>query len=90
MTRPPTATGPRVLLRSRGDLQALVDRCCEVTGEQDARDPIMRGGVLHADALQLLDWISMSITGLGVHALVAQHSAPPVRPRSNGVAQPAQ
>jgi hypothetical protein len=44
------------LLRSRGDLLALVDGCCAVVDEvEDNADPIIRGQILHTDAYQLLD-----------------------------------
>jgi hypothetical protein len=62
------------LLRSRGDLLALVDRCCVVADEiENNADPIIRGQILHTDAYQLLDKVCWSIAGVSLLTIVASH-----------------
>jgi hypothetical protein len=62
------------LLRSRGDLLALVDRCCEIDAKiAAATDPIVVGRILHRDAYDLLNRICGCLTGASLETVAATY-----------------
>jgi hypothetical protein len=80
----------KVLLRSRGDLLALVDRACALDAEiATESDPIVKGRISHRDAYDLLSKLCACLTGASLEEVratyrreMAQVAAAAVRARA--------